>query len=193
MFKTIAFFIFFIIGLSAYAQDKGRPDGNQLFTFEFADTPVKQVFSYIQEHSDYVFLYYGGVIDDSRKVTISVNNEDINGVLQKIFRRMPVDYEIHGRQITLKKKSTSVGKSQEVRGIVKDEVGMPLIGATVVIKSPAELNYFLTADFDFNVSQNMFVRVGTGVLLNLGALNENYGKDWSITVPLPALAIGWHF
>lgn len=134
MFKTIAFFIFFIIGLSAYAQDKGRPDGNQLFTFEFADTPVKQVFSYIQEHSDYVFLYYGGVIDDSRKVTISVNNEDINGVLQKIFRRMPVDYEIHGRQITLKKKSTSVGKSQEVRGIVKDEVGMPLIGATVVIK-----------------------------------------------------------
>ena len=66
-------------------------------------------------------------------------------------------------------------------------------GATVVIKSPAELNYFLTADFDFNVSQNMFVRVGTGVLLNLGALNENYGKDWSITVPLPALAIGWHF
>ncbi len=134
MFKTIAFFIFFIIDLSAYAQDKGRPDGNQLFTFEFADTPVKQVFSYIQEHSDYVFLYYGGVIDDSRKVTISVNNEDINGVLQKIFRRMPVDYEIHGRQITLKKKSTSVGKSQEVRGIVKDEVGMPLIGATVVIK-----------------------------------------------------------
>lgn len=66
-------------------------------------------------------------------------------------------------------------------------------GATVVIKDPVELNYFVTADFDFHVTQDMFVRLGTGVLLNLGALNDNYGKDWSITIPLPSLAIGWHF
>ncbi len=66
-------------------------------------------------------------------------------------------------------------------------------GATVVISEPAELNYFLTADFDFNVSQSMFVRVGTGILLNMGELGENYGKRWSIQIPLPALAIGWQF
>lgn len=66
-------------------------------------------------------------------------------------------------------------------------------GATVVIKNPVELNYFLTADFDFDITQSMFVRVGTGVLLNLGALDENYGRNWSITIPLPAFALGWHF
>ncbi len=66
-------------------------------------------------------------------------------------------------------------------------------GATVVIKDPAALNYFLTADFDFNITPDMFIRVGTGVLLNMGALNENYGKGWSITIPLPSLAFGWHF
>ena len=66
-------------------------------------------------------------------------------------------------------------------------------GATIVIKDPTELNFFLTADFDFNVSQSMFVRVGTGILLNMGELGENYGKRWSIQIPLPALAIGWQF
>ena len=134
LFKTAAFLILFMTGLSVYAQDKGNSSGNPLFTFEFTDTPVKQVFNYIQEHSDYVFLYYGGVIDDARKVTIKVNRQDIDGVLRQVFRGMSVDYEIHGRQISLKKKQTSVRKSQEVRGIVKDEVGMPLVGATVLIK-----------------------------------------------------------
>ena len=66
-------------------------------------------------------------------------------------------------------------------------------GATIVIKDSTELNFFLTADFDFNVSQSMFVRVGTGILLNMGELGENYGKRWSIQIPLPALAIGWQF
>ena len=66
-------------------------------------------------------------------------------------------------------------------------------GATLVIKNPVELNYFVTADFDFNITQDMFVRVGTGVMLNLGALNSDYGRNWDIVIPLPALAFGWHF
>ena len=80
LFKTAAFLLFFISGLSVYAQDKGSSGGNPLFTFEFTDTPVKQVFNYIQEHSNYVFLYYGGVIDDTRRVTIKVSRQNIHGV-----------------------------------------------------------------------------------------------------------------
>ncbi len=66
-------------------------------------------------------------------------------------------------------------------------------GTTVAIKQTPELNFFITADFDFNVTQDMFVRLGTGALLNLGELGRNYGRNWEILVPLPALAIGWHF
>ena len=137
LFKITAFFILFIAGLSAYAQDKGRSDGNPLFTFEFADTPIKQVFSYIQKHSDYVFLYYGGVIDDARRVTVKVRRQNIHGVLAQLFRGIPVSYNIQDRQIILKRKegqATPKVRSVNVTGLVTDGDGNPVIGATVRVK-----------------------------------------------------------
>ena len=137
MFKTAAFFILFIAGLSAYAQDKGRSGDNPLFTFDFADTPIKQVFIYIQEHSDYVFLYYGGVIDDARRVTVKVRRQNIHGVLDQLFRGIPVSYNIQDRQIILKRKEGQANpktRPVNVTGLVTDGDGNPVIGATVRVK-----------------------------------------------------------
>ena len=67
-------------------------------------------------------------------------------------------------------------------------------GATLMIaNSNVGLNYFVTADFDFNITQSMFIRLGTGVIIDLGDLGNNYGENWNITVPLPSLAFGWNF
>ena len=53
---------------------------------------------------------------------------------------------------------------------------------------------FATIDFDFHVSSSMFVRVGTGMLLDLGTFDDkNFGENFEITVPLPHLGIGWEF
>ena len=137
LFKTAAFLLFFISGLSVYAQDKGSSGGNPLFTFEFTDTPVKQVFNYIQEHSNYVFLYYGGVIDDTRRVTIKVSRQNIHGVLNQLFKGIPVSYSIQERQIILKREegqATPKVRSVNVTGLVTDGDGNPVIGATVRVK-----------------------------------------------------------
>ena len=131
LFKTTAFLLLFMTGLSVYAQDKGNSGGNPLFTFEFTNTPVKQVFNYIQEHSNYVFLYYGGVVDDARKVTIKVNNQDIHGVLTTLFRGMPVSYSIKDRQIVLGRRKD---RSVNVTGLITDGDGNPVIGATIKLK-----------------------------------------------------------
>ena len=53
---------------------------------------------------------------------------------------------------------------------------------------------FATIDFDFHVSSSMFVRVGTGMRFDMGEFgNDNFGKTFDITVPLPHLGIGWEF
>lgn len=138
IFKAITFLILFITSLSIKAQDQRSVNNRPLFSFEFVETPIKQVFDYIQAHSDYVFLYYGGVIDNSTRVTIKVKNQDINNVLKELFKGMPVDYSIKQRQIILKKSQTVQTESKEektIRGIVSDESTQePIGGATIRIK-----------------------------------------------------------
>ena len=53
---------------------------------------------------------------------------------------------------------------------------------------------FATVDFDFHITSSMFVRVGTGMRFDMGEFgNDNFGKTFDITVPLPHLGIGWEF
>lgn len=140
MFKATALLMLFIISLPIFAQEKASTESNRLFTFEFTNTPVKQVFEYIQGHSNYIFLYYGGVIDNTRKVTVKVKEQDINGVLQQVLKGTSVSYEIKGRQIVLKKlkddnPQASQQKQKTISGIVSDETtAEPIIGVTVMIK-----------------------------------------------------------
>ena len=65
-------------------------------------------------------------------------------------------------------------------------------GATMVLGGQFGLNYFASFDFDFNLTPDMFFRVGTGVQIDMGSF-DNYGKEWKIIIPLPAFAFGWHF
>ena len=65
-------------------------------------------------------------------------------------------------------------------------------GATMVLGGQFGLNYFASFDFDFNITPDMFFRVGTGVQIDMGSF-DNYGKEWKIIIPLPAFAFGWHF
>ncbi len=55
---------------------------------------------------------------------------------------------------------------------------------------------FATIDFDFYITQSMFVRVGTGIEIGFGEFGdwERFGKDdLTINIPLPAIGLGWNF
>lgn len=141
LFKAIALLIIFIIPLSLSAQDNKKNAGNnQLFTFEFVDTPIKRVFDHIQSHSNYVFLYYGGIVNDTQKVTIKVKQQNIDSVLQQLFKDKLIGYSIKERQIILKKIEKGNRKSQQakqktIQGVITDEMtAEPIIGAAIMVK-----------------------------------------------------------
>lgn len=140
LFKAIALLILFIIPLAVSAQDKKQTDSNPLFTFEFVNTPIKQVFDYIQSKSDYVFLYYGGVVNNTQKVTVKVQKQSIESVLQQLLKGMPVNYSIKDRQIILTKDSpeaqpaSNKSKKIKVSGTVTDKYDQsPIIGANIIV------------------------------------------------------------
>lgn len=113
---------------------------SHLFTFEFSNAPVRTILNYIEKESEFKFLYYGGVVDGNQKASIKVKEQNIEDVLEQLFREQPVGYEIKGRQIILKKEvlpTPTIVQQKEKRqiiGLVKDEIGDPVIGATVRVK-----------------------------------------------------------
>ena len=140
LYKTIAVLILFMSSLPLSAQNQGNAGSRPLFTFEFADTPVKQVFDYVQQHSDYVFMYAGNVLDDNLKVSVKVNNQSIETVLTQVLKGQSVGYTIRGRQIVLEKLAGQTGPAQTIKGLVTDDDGNPLIGVTVQVKGTANGN-----------------------------------------------------
>ena len=66
-------------------------------------------------------------------------------------------------------------------------------GATLGLKDPVHLDFFVTVDFDFNITQNMFIRLGTGFITNFGKLDNNYASNPEFIIPLPAIGFGWDF
>lgn len=113
---------------------------NKEFSFEMSDVTVKDVFSYIENNSEYVFLYAPSK-NLSKKVNVDVKNKDINVVLEEILAHTGLDYKIDGKQIIIKESNASskIEKQNQIdgktiKGKVRDKSGEPIIGANIVLE-----------------------------------------------------------
>lgn len=142
---------------SVYAQE-------QKFTFEFKQTSIKTIFQYIEKHSEFIFMYRADLLDTSKKVSVKVEKQSIEQILEQVLKEMPVVYEVNDRQILLKKAegkenaSRQSGQKKLIQGLVKDEKGEVIIGATIKVKDTTigtvtDMNglYNLTVPFENSV------------------------------------------
>lgn len=113
-------------------------------TLRMNNRTVKDVFSYIEKNSEFIFVYHGSNINLNRKVNVDVNNQTVEAILNKMFEGTGIEYIINDRQIIVrkneanKKQVATVAPQQEkkitVTGNVKDAIGEPLIGVNVMVK-----------------------------------------------------------
>lgn len=120
---------------SVYAQ-------NQKFSFEFKQTSIKTIFQYIEKHSEFIFMYRTDLLDTSKKVSVKVEKQSIEQILEQVLKGTSVVYEINDRQIVLKKRTDErkvipqqSGQKRLIQGFVKDEKGEVIIGATIKVKN----------------------------------------------------------
>ncbi|WP_199163378.1 MULTISPECIES: SusC/RagA family TonB-linked outer membrane protein [Parabacteroides] len=97
----------------------------------FRNATLKTVISEIEKQTDYTFMYHND-IDREQSVSVQVKKEKLGTVLNKIFSPMGIIYEITNKQIILKKKPANTSK--KLTGIIRDDQGIPVIGANVVEK-----------------------------------------------------------
>ncbi|MBC8617070.1 TonB-dependent receptor [Parabacteroides faecis] len=113
-------------------------------TVRMNNRTVKDVFSYIEKNSEFIFVYHGSNINLNRKVNVDVNNQTVESILKKMFEGTDIEYIINDRQIIVRKNETNrkqvavAAPQQEkkisVTGNVKDAIGEPLIGVNVMVK-----------------------------------------------------------
>lgn len=129
-------FCFLVAALQAKSPVYGQA---KTFTVSLKNVTLKEVISYVEKNSQYVFFFKPEVINQSTQISVSLKNATVKQLLDKVSEQANIVYEMKERQIVLKEKKVSEQSvSQEKRllqGLVKDEQGNPIIGASIQLKN----------------------------------------------------------
>ncbi|MBJ7883011.1 SusC/RagA family TonB-linked outer membrane protein [Gelidibacter salicanalis] len=120
-------------------------------SLDIEEASLLKVFEKIESISDYRFLFESKKSVFEKKITLKLKNKEIKEVLDVILSGTDIEYRVKGRQIillrdeknhnSLKSQSSDSNKSYEnmdvqhqVKGIVSDGQGIPMIGTNIIEK-----------------------------------------------------------
>ena len=112
----------------------------QNVSFSTDKVTLKSAFEKIEKASKYKIAYNSSQLNANRSVTLSKKSDDVFGMLTQLLKGTNCTYELEGNYIIIKplQKAQTSGKKVKVRGVIKDETGEPIIGATVRVKGQSE-------------------------------------------------------
>lgn len=100
-----------------------------------------KILSEIEKQTDYLFVYNKKEVDLKRKTSVNAVNKTTAEVLSTIFEGTDIIYAIEGENIMLMRKEQNlavvpdaVQQDNKITGTVLDPIGMPVIGANIMIK-----------------------------------------------------------
>ena len=125
----------FQIQASTYSQ-------NTKVSLDVNEVPIAKVFELIESKTEFKFLVATYEVDVSRKVSIQKENASVTSILEDIFSGFSVTIEIVDKQILIKKETQVVvpkvniqtAQERTITGLVTDNEGMPLPGASILVK-----------------------------------------------------------
>lgn len=104
------------------------------------ETVVKQ----LREQTGYDFLLDGNILREVKNINVQVQNVSLEKAIQAIVKGRDLQYSIEGRSVVLTKQTISsserskddqlISQQNVISGVVLDDKGAPLVGATVKIK-----------------------------------------------------------
>ena len=133
------FTAFFLLAACLQVSAKGTA---QSITLSEKNASLQKVFRQIQKQASYDFVYSSELLQQAGKVSIDVNNANIEQVLQICLKDKPLTYVIFDKTIVIRAKGPEpvispiavTAPPDPLTGIVVDEDGKPVVGASVVIK-----------------------------------------------------------
>ncbi len=150
---TCTLIIFFnFLFLSSYAQTR--------VTINLQSADFRKVLSIIEHQSSYHFVYSERKVPVMKKVTIDVNDEEVIKVLDKILLNSGFAYTELANHLVVIAPTTEIINVIKISGLVTNEKGEPLAGATVMVKgSTAGTPTDADGSFSLEAPENSILRV----------------------------------
>ncbi|WP_172594300.1 TonB-dependent receptor [Mariniphaga sediminis] len=104
-------------------------------SLEFKNKRIIEVLNVIEDKTEYHFFYNDQLIDADRSVSFQCSNENIETVLDYIFKDTGVSYQIKDRQILL---TNQVSLNLDISGKIVNQSGEPIPGVTIIIKGTTQ-------------------------------------------------------
>src|SRR5690606_30612616 len=121
-------------------------------TINFENTTIGAAIGQIESATEFKFIFNTDDVDLNRKLSLSFKNATIKTVLDEMFKAEPINYEVVDKKILLKRviktsSNENLPQDFEVSGLVLDELGTPLPGASILEKGTTNGTQ---SDFDGN-------------------------------------------
>lgn len=126
--KAAPNFIFLLVSLTAIAAKA------QTITLELKKAPLETAFKQIQTQSGFQFVYASEIIVEAHPVTLHLKSATLSATLSELFTGQPLSYQVQDHFILVKRKEVEKPIPHDLSGIVMDEKGTPIIGATITVK-----------------------------------------------------------
>jgi len=132
-----------ILMVALQVSSKGRA---QTVTYTAEAVPLPQVLSIVEKQTSYNIFYDLNDLQGSTPVTVRLKATPLRNALETILAGQPLMFDIQGNTIFIVKKSPQVlpaqsdtsHRSVKINGMVINEKGEPLVGASVRIKNAAK-------------------------------------------------------
>ncbi|SEW54088.1 TonB-linked outer membrane protein, SusC/RagA family [Chitinophaga arvensicola] len=130
---------------------------SQQVTLSVKNMPLQKVFAEIILQSGATIVYNESVLKNTNPVTLEVNSASVQSVLEQCLLHQPVTYALSNGVFVIRPKAAPVAAATDtlgrISGIVRSPDGIPLPGATVVVKGSSRGNATNAAGH-FTVSAN---------------------------------------
>ncbi|MFZ4583236.1 MAG: carboxypeptidase-like regulatory domain-containing protein, partial [Paludibacter sp.] len=121
--------LFILLGSLIFAQ-------NQKISLQIENATVKDLIKQIELKTDFTVVYRDVLIDDKKDITLNEENKLLIEILKSVLTPKGLQAVFNSKTIIITKKNAEpqvVNKSKVVSGVVLDEKGQPVIGASVII------------------------------------------------------------
>lgn len=135
---------------STYAQE-------QLVTVNLKSSTLRKVFKAIEQQTTYRFSFRNEIIDNRADITVNKSKVPVEDVLNQILKGRNLGYSVVSPKSIVvfdKKQQQNVGKTP-IMGTVKDILGEPIIGASMVIKGVEHSGTITDINGEFSIAASM--------------------------------------
>lgn len=124
--RALCLLLFLSISFSAYSQ----------ITVTVKDQPLRTALKKIEQASNYKFFYNESLPDLNKRVSLSVQDATIDETMRRLLEKTELSYKKEEKNVIVlvRKEVQDTSQTKTVTGVVMDENGEPVIGATVLIK-----------------------------------------------------------